>query len=190
MNEHETERIAAAMNQARPDWPLQQLRTLLRDQRVVDRPRRDVFVALAWVASEPHSASPYRVLENGPWWRAAGIEGSTTRREPWDPGGNCANCSEPEDRCRALWAEDHDYISQAKHMQQVATEKLDTARIADALRAEVQPMRDPKPTPDLKHQPAGRSSEHVQALRDATTPAPQATAAGTDEAASAAQEEA
>ncbi len=54
MNDHEIERIAAAMNMLRPDWPKAQLKTLLKDERITDRPRRDVSVALAWVACEPN----------------------------------------------------------------------------------------------------------------------------------------
>lgn len=106
MNEHEEERIAAALNQLRPDWPIKQLRTLLADSRIASRARRDVTVALAWVACESGSSTPYRVLESGPWWRAAGIEGTLTRRHPTpatacrtcgrDYGPNC--CDRPTDR--------------------------------------------------------------------------------------------
>ena len=102
MNEHEIERISAAMNQARPDWPTKQLRTLLAHPQLADRPRRDVFVALAWVASEPNSATPYRVLEAGPWWKACGVDGTTSggRREWPDDAHRCSVCS-----MAACWVE-------------------------------------------------------------------------------------
>lgn len=91
MNTHEIERIAASMNMLRPDWPKQQLKTLLSDERITNRPRRDVVVALGWVACEPNTHTPYRVLEAGPWWKAAGVE--TTNVNPLaDKGPWCKNC--------------------------------------------------------------------------------------------------
>lgn len=99
MNEYEIDRIAAAFHQLRPDWPTKQLRTLLTD-RLADRPRRDVAVALAWVASESGSASPYRVLENGPWWRAvAADQPDADRRRPPKPEDEC-----PKHRGLGQWA--------------------------------------------------------------------------------------
>jgi hypothetical protein len=91
MNEHEIDRIAAAMNQLRPDWPVKSLRTLLTRPELASRARRDVTVALAWVACESGTSSPARVIEAGPWWRAAGIEGTLTNRHP-KPADACHRC--------------------------------------------------------------------------------------------------
>lgn len=107
MNEHEIERIAAAANQLRPDWPIAQLRTLLKGDGLVNRPRRDVSVALAWVACEVGTASPYRVLESGPWWRAAGIESAGNgsggaKFHGWnegDPRNICGICGLDRSAC-------------------------------------------------------------------------------------------
>src|SRR5690606_16846987 len=93
MNQHEIDRIAAAMNQLRPDWPTKQLQTLLSNPALATRPRRDVCVALAWVACETNSSSPYRVLEAGPWWRAAAVEGATAPRNTFDPARDCDVCA-------------------------------------------------------------------------------------------------
>ncbi len=90
MNEHEIERIAGAFNVLRPDWPTGQLRTLLRD-KLADRPRRDVMVALSWVAAESGSTSPYRVLEAGPWWKAVGLFTDAPKRNP-HPEESCTTC--------------------------------------------------------------------------------------------------
>lgn len=79
------------MNQLRPDWPVKSLRTLLSKPELASRARRDVTVALAWVACETATATPARVLENGPWWKAAGATGSVTRRHP-TPLTACQNC--------------------------------------------------------------------------------------------------
>jgi hypothetical protein len=79
------------------------------DSRMVDRPRRDVFVALAWVACEASSATPYRVLEAGPWWRAAAVDGAMAKRAPFDAATHCGVCSEVRERCRLLWGDDHEF---------------------------------------------------------------------------------
>lgn len=81
MNEHEIERIAAAVNVLRPDWPTNSLRTLIAT-KLGNRPRRDVMVALAWIACEPNTATPARVVEAGPWWRAAAAGGESTNTPP------------------------------------------------------------------------------------------------------------
>jgi hypothetical protein len=96
MNEHEIERIAAAMNQLRPDWPVKSLRTLLSKPQLANRARRDVTVALAWVACEKDTATPARVLEAGPWWKAAGVEGTLVSRHP-RPEDACGTCG--RDNC-------------------------------------------------------------------------------------------
>lgn len=111
MNEHEIARLAASLHQARPDWPVKQLVTLMGDKRMADRPRRDVFVALAWVACESNTATPYRVLEAGPWWRAAAVEGQAQAREPYDASTFCGVCGEPRHRCELKWAGDHEFES-------------------------------------------------------------------------------
>lgn len=106
MNEHEAARIAAAMHHLRPDWPVKSLMTLLMT-KLADRPRRDVAVALAWVACESNSATPARVLEPGPWWRAALIEApnSMTRQPPKRDEQCPRHAGEWHDACRLCAAE-------------------------------------------------------------------------------------
>jgi hypothetical protein len=82
MNDTEATRIAAAINQLRPDWPAPSLRTLLARPELATRPRRDVAVALTWVACESTTQTPARVLEHGPWWRAAQTGSDATRHPP------------------------------------------------------------------------------------------------------------
>ena len=77
MNDHETERIAKAVNVLRPDWPVNSLITLMGREQLRHRPRRDVLVAFAWVAAETNTSNPGRVLEAGPWWKAVAVNGST-----------------------------------------------------------------------------------------------------------------
>ena len=164
MNDHEIERVAAAIHQLRPDWPAASLRTFIT-KNLAERPRRDVAVALAWIACEPATAKPARVLGAGPWWKAAAVEGAASNRDPWDPGGCCTVCSLPEDRCRALWADDHAYVSAARHRADVDATGYDTDAIRQALRGDVEPTRDPAPVT----RPATTPNPHAAAARAALT---------------------
>lgn len=112
MNENERDRIAAAMHQLRPDWPAPSIRTLLDRPSLRDRPRRDVAVALAYIACDSKTQTPARVIESGPWWVAASVEGVDDRgavRNPFDPQAACDECSQPEHRHGPTSG--HDFIS-------------------------------------------------------------------------------
>jgi hypothetical protein len=121
MNEHEIVRIAAAMHAARPDWNAASVATLIR-KNLADRPRRDVFVALAWVASEPSSSTPARVLEAGPWWKAAGAGDTFTTGHQHvakvygftegDPREVCSECGMHRHECvRRSATNGHTFLS-------------------------------------------------------------------------------
>lgn len=107
MNDHEAQRIAAAANQLRPDWPTSSVLTLLR-KNLMDRPRRDVAVALTWIACEPNTANPARVLESGPWWRAVAVEGTSATRQA-KRGPLCVHCGHERPHCERRNATDHAY---------------------------------------------------------------------------------
>jgi hypothetical protein len=109
MNDYEAERIAAAINVLRPDWPVRSLITLMGREQLKHRPRRDVLVALAWVASETNSSTPARVLEAGPWWKAVAIETpNASHRQPPRLGADreCrTHVGEYADSCRGCHAD-------------------------------------------------------------------------------------
>jgi hypothetical protein len=165
MNSHEIERIAAAMNQARPDWPTKQLTTLLTDERMVNRPRRDVFVALAWIACESGTATPYRVLEAGPWWRAAGVEGIAIQLNVWDPAAVCTTCSRQEAQCRSVRHADdtHPFVSRATNAQQTERPADAVALIVAELKGRVA-TAEPSPEPERADV---TPNPHAQAARAA-----------------------
>lgn len=60
--------IAWAVNAIRPDWPRHSLITFL--DRLEGRDARDVAAAMAWIALDPDTDKPGRVLGPGPWWPA------------------------------------------------------------------------------------------------------------------------
>ena len=142
MNDHEKDRIAAALNQARPDWPIKSIRTLLDRPKLADRPRRDVFVALAWVACEPGTATPARVLEAGPWWRAAAVDAPTNTREPFDASVFCGTCGEPEQRCRLRWSGDHEFETVAH--ARLRKGSVDVTPVVAELKDHVRPPTPPQ----------------------------------------------
>jgi hypothetical protein len=119
MNDHEIDRIAAAMHQLRPDWPVSSVRTLIA-KHLADRPRRDVAVALAWIACETNTATPKRVLEAGPWWKAASADGATVTLTPYDPRSTCDICGKPEATCRRNELSGHEFTSAHEHSRRLA----------------------------------------------------------------------
>jgi hypothetical protein len=90
MNPNEIKRLAHAINEHRPDWPISSLTTFIA-HNLTNRTYRDAAVALTWVACDtkpdgtPATATPKRVLENGPWWQAAVISGDANGGRPNPP---------------------------------------------------------------------------------------------------------
>ncbi len=94
----ETERLAAMANALRPDWPLKSLTTFIVNERT-RRTYREVAIALAWVATDPATDTPKRMLEAGPWWNASRAQAATvsvvvTRcpEHPEHPAARCPAC--------------------------------------------------------------------------------------------------
>jgi hypothetical protein len=145
MNETETQRIAAAINILRPDWPTASIKALLTKPELVNRPRRDVAVALVWVACESDTKTPGRVLAAGPWWQAASSDRAPEegRRHNPPPAEECPNHpGEWRINCRPHAADrkaQRDEL-EAEHAERVRLTKqqaIDTAReaIREAARA-------------------------------------------------------
>ena len=95
MNESEIQRLAAAANALRPDWPTASLRTFIAN-KLADRAYRDAAVAFAWVAADERTKTPARLLEAGPWWQIS-TENGTPR--PPKPEQACPDCGRHRDKC-------------------------------------------------------------------------------------------
>ncbi len=94
----ETERRAAMADALRPDWPLKSLTTFIVNE-LTRRTYREVAIALAWVATDPATDTPKRMLEAGPWWNASRAQAATvsvvvTRcpEHPEHPAARCPAC--------------------------------------------------------------------------------------------------
>lgn len=162
MNDHEAGRIAAAMNQLRPDWPIKQLATLLRDERISTRPRRDVCVALAWIACESNSHTPYRVLETGPWWQAVAVEGRTHGGKR---GPICVHCGEERGQCEMRWVGDHRFEETNAWMRRRPMNDEEIAKAQEYARqaiGDAKAAREPEPP-----KPPTEPDPRVEALRAA-----------------------
>jgi len=149
VNDTEIQRIAAGVAQFRPDWPAKQLETLLRDKRMVDRPRRDVMVALSWIAAERETKNPYRVVEMGPWWQAAAIMSTASERRTISQDRQCIECGHAEDVCRRLADGTHEFspVSRGRRAGVKADPELMTQARAD-IAAVDGPQMAPPPDPD------------------------------------------
>lgn len=93
MNKTDVTRIAAAINQLRPDWGAPELRSFIW-KNLAARPAEDVMVALALVALDPDTRTPARVLASGPWWQATRPQGAPTGEQPAakDAADRCKVC--------------------------------------------------------------------------------------------------
>lgn len=148
MNDNELRRLAHAINDLRPDWPISSLTTFMQ-RTMLNRTYRDAAVALAWIATDTKadgthaSDTPKRVLEAGPWWRAATIENPEAQR-PERPrretqctrcGGRLPDCACKREHLAATYDDDDPAPTQARIDRDAA---LSAAR--DAIRAaKVQP---------------------------------------------------
>lgn len=69
IEKHHAETIAAAINILRPDWPTKSITTII-GRNLINRPYRDLAIALTIIATDPTSKTPARICEDGPWWHA------------------------------------------------------------------------------------------------------------------------
>lgn len=79
MTKTELHRLAGALATLRPDWAPQSVQTFL-ERHLAHRPYRDAALALVYVAVDPDTVTPARVLEAGPWWQAANTRDVPTPR--------------------------------------------------------------------------------------------------------------
>lgn len=95
-----THRLAAMANALRPDWPVKSLVTFI-GANLQQRTYREAAIALAWVACDPVTETPKRLLEAGPWWSATRAQAATVSVIPTRCGEHptrraldCPECAE------------------------------------------------------------------------------------------------
>lgn len=96
----EVERLAAMANALRPDWPTRSLQTHIAANHM-QRAYRDLACALAYVATDPQTKTPARLIEAGPWWQVtpepSRVQAGRPIPCPDHPGRKASNCPD----CRA-----------------------------------------------------------------------------------------
>lgn len=144
MNDNEIGRVAAAINQLRPDWPTASIRTLLQRPTLATRPRRDVALALTWVACDSTTQTPARILEAGPWWKAVAVEGNTTtgpKYHGWtegDPRNICGICGYDKATCTSrARTNGHGFIPRSECLPPVERPTISVVKAELACMAEV-----------------------------------------------------
>jgi hypothetical protein len=94
VNGNQVSQLAHALNELRPDWPISSLTTWITNN-LSKRSYQDAAVALVWVALDIKpdgtfaTERPARVLEAGPWWRAAAAGEARVTPGPAKPGVDC-----------------------------------------------------------------------------------------------------
>ena len=87
MEPTQNDRWAAAIHILRPDWPLTSLRSFATS-RLADTPYRDALVMGVWIAADPRTETPARMLQPGPW-RQATADPSDTATQHHPPVTKC-----------------------------------------------------------------------------------------------------
>lgn len=80
----EMDRWAGALHIIRPDWPMTSLKTFAT-KNLIPTPYRDALITAVWVAADPTTRSPARMLEDGPWQRAITPIDAKPRPQPYRP---------------------------------------------------------------------------------------------------------
>jgi hypothetical protein len=96
----DAERIAQAVHDLRPEWPVQSILTLIgNSDDLRTRAYRDLAVAFTYVACDTASLTPGRVREQGPWWAHTNAQKATTStvttrcpEHPANVAWNCPDC--------------------------------------------------------------------------------------------------
>lgn len=84
MNEAEIQRLAAAVNCLRTDWPVSSLRKFIASN-LATRAYRDTAAAMVFCATDPDTLTPARVLGAGPWWSVGGTSAATRVPPRFEP---------------------------------------------------------------------------------------------------------
>lgn len=117
-----------------PHWDAPGVRAAVK--RVAHMRLGDVTRAVSRAAEDTKLDTPAPIgIPSSPCWADKVLDDRPVR-EPYDRIGFCIRCGQPEERCRRLWAGDHEYESIAAGAR---SSGLDVHRTVAALKAEVEP---------------------------------------------------
>lgn len=123
LNETQIAIIAGSTNHLRPNWNVAAIRAVIRKLPTHHTPSQ-VAAALAYVACDPETRQPTRILEGGPWWPSviASAPKLARKSEPTD----CHICGRPK---HEPIPGDHEYI-QRDSIQRASPEAIEAAKKA------------------------------------------------------------
>jgi hypothetical protein len=101
--------------------------------KVKDVSLADVILAVVRAADDREARTPGVIT----------AAGSIHSRDPYDRTGTCSTCNLSHERCRAIWRDDHEYVSVHEHQKLVVRDPERIRRIIEATKGEKVPMRDP-----------------------------------------------
>jgi hypothetical protein len=84
----QAQRLASMANILRPDWPAKSVLTIIQ-VHLMHRTYRELACAFAFIATDPQTATPKRIVEPGPWW-VQPLTGATQPQLPADHA--CPTC--------------------------------------------------------------------------------------------------
>lgn len=96
----QAERIAGAIQLLQPNWTIPQLKGVMADPRVGNRPPADVAACLAYLACDGETKQPTRAFEPGIWWSTASVRSEHQGPQyRYTNPRDCGTCSKPEATC-------------------------------------------------------------------------------------------
>jgi hypothetical protein len=139
LTEVQIARLAAAVSHLRPEWPQASLHSFI-SRNLAGYTVRDAAVMLTWVAVDPDTETPARMLEAGPWRQTATLNAAPGTRSPHDRQRTCSVCALAEVDCRSKWSTDHPFVSVAEARAVALADRRRAVDAAAAARAALRPV--------------------------------------------------
>lgn len=148
-------RIADAITALRPTWTQNRLMALMANPTIrARRQPKDVAAAFAWIALDPDTREPTRILESGPWWGTA--DASARSDGPayrYTNPRDCRTCNQPESKCTR---DGHEYAPAFNGLDRATPEQR------AAVKAAAQQLARPLPAIETTTNPLRRNQEGNQ----------------------------
>ena len=124
MELQDIQRIAVSVHQIRQQWPVESLKTFIRNRADRMTPL-DLHLQLIYVAHDPATTTPARIDQHGPWKYL--LTGPREQQGPdyrYSDPRDCTTCGRPERACRK---DGHEYAPIFLRDEQRASDDLKAA---------------------------------------------------------------
>ena len=112
----EIDRLAQAVNALRPDWRINSLKTFIANN-LANRSYRDAVAAFVWIAADPETRTPSRILNNGPWWPGHEAQTQSSGTGGYGPTCRCGKTRPRHNEAESKVAPElrHEFETDADH---------------------------------------------------------------------------